>query len=399
VKFELKIAARYARARRKSLARFTSAVAVAGIAAGVASLITAQALARGFADQMRDKILANTPHISVYARQEGAAIENWRAAKAEIEKTENARTVEPTAFANALVVGKDATSYATLKVQSPASTAKEFNSDISKSAAVSTADFPPLRIGARLAEKLNLEIGDRLEIVTLDDAGAPRRNLFTVAGVFRTGFYDYDAAWISVSPEDFARVQGEAEFAPQILSVSVADVYDAGETAREIRALLGDDFKTIDWQEANEPLFAALSLERRFALAVISLIIFIAALNITATLALLVNERRFDIAILRTCGARARSLVLIFLFEGLFLGFAGIFAGVIMGLLACFLGNAFKIVRLSAEVYALDSVPFHADFTNVALIVFTSLALCLIATVFPALKASRTRPLELLRAQ
>lgn len=406
--FELKLALHNARARRKSLARFTSLVAIVGIAAGVASLIIAQSLARGFADEMRDKILANTAHITVFSNEEGAKIPNWRAAKHSIENTENVRAVEPTTYANALIAGKEATSYAILRVKKEVGNPR-VGKGVSSNAESKTEeqmpndenrpDIPHLKIGARLAEKLNLSVGDQAEIITLESGSAPQRTGARVGGIFRTGLYDYDSSWIYISPEDFARLENEREFTPTVLSVAVEDVFKASETAEKIRARLGGDFKVVDWREANEPLFAALSLEKKFALAVISLIIFIAALNITATLALLVNERKFDIAILRTCGASSASLVLIFLFEGLFLGCIGIFAGVVLGLLACFAGNKFKVVGLSAEVYALDSIPFHPNFTDIAPVICIAFALCLIATVYPAFKASRVKPLENLRSQ
>lgn len=386
MKFELKLALRNARARRKSLARFTSLVAIVGIAAGVASLIVAQALANGFADEMRDKILANTPHISVSAN-DGAEISDWRAAKTAVEKIENARVVLPTAYANALVAGKDATSYATLRAVENSNLETRNSGEIE------------ISLGARLAEKINLNAGDAAEIITSDNQTSPQKTIARVADTFQTGLYDYDSTWINISPENFARLQSKREFTPTVLSVSVEDIYKADETAARMRELLGENFTIVDWQQANQPLFAALALERRFAFAVISLIIFIAALNIAATLALLVDERRFEIAILMTCGARRASLVLIFLFEGLFLGFAGIASGVVLGLLACALGNEFKIISLSAEVYALDSIPFHADFVSVSLTVFAAFVLCLTATVYPAYKASRVKPLENLRTR
>lgn len=390
--FELKLARRYFLARRKSLARFTSAVAVVGIAAGVASLIVAQSLARGFSDEMREKILANTAHITIFSKDDGE-IQNWSVAKSAIEKLENVREVSPTTYANAIVVGENLTSYAILRVQSPKSKVQSPNQ-------IQEQTSPnEISIGARLAEKLDLKIGDRAEIITLENQSSPTRNVFDVKDIFQTGLYEYDATWIYISPEIFARLKNEEKFTPTVLSISLRDIYNAPETANEIRARLGENFKVVDWREANEPLFAALSLEREVALAIISLIIFIAALNITTTLALLINERRFDIAILRTCGARARSLILIFLFEGLILGFLGIFSGVVFGLLACFLGNRFKIISLPAEVYSLSSIPFHVDAANILLIIFAAFALCLIAAVYPAFKASRIKPLENLRTR
>lgn len=402
--FELKLAWRYFRARRKSLARFTSVVAITGIAAGVASLIIAQSLARGFADEMRDKILANTAHITIFSA-DGADILNWREATEKIEKIENVAEVSPTTYANTVIAGESATSYAILRVQS-------LRSKIQSQAEIQDSKFKiqnsllenrtpttEISLGVRLAEKLQLKIGDRAEILTFENQDSPKRAFLRVGDVFQTGLYEYDSTWIRISPETFAYLAGKSEFTPQILSVSVRDIYKASETAAQIRAALGENFKVVDWREANQPLFAALSLERKFALAVISLIIFIATLNITTTLALLVNERKFDIAILRTCGARTRSLILIFLLEGLFLGFAGIFSGVVLGLLGCFAGNRFKIVSLSAEVYSLNSIPFHPNLLNILLIIFIAFALCLAATAYPAFRASRVKPLENLRTQ
>ncbi|HXG86364.1 MAG TPA: ABC transporter permease [Pyrinomonadaceae bacterium] len=396
--FELKLAWKYFRARRKSLARFTSFVAIIGIAAGVASLIIAQSLARGFADEMRGKILANTAHITIFS-SDGLEIANWREIREQLENTEKVGEVSATTYANAIVIGDAATSYAILRVRN---SSQQSAVSSQQSERPKTEDRKPaaeISVGVRLAEKLNLKTGDKAEIVTLENQDAPKRTFLRVKDVFQTGLYEYDSTWIYTSPETFAYLTGKKEFTPTILSVSVRDIYKANETADKIRASLGNDFKVVDWQEANQPLFAALSLERKFAFAVISLIIFIAALNITTTLALLVNERKFDIAILRTCGARARSLIFIFLYEGLFLGFIGIVSGVILGLLACFLGNRFKIVSLSAEVYSLNYIPFHPSLTNILFIILIAFALCLTATIYPAFRASRVKPLENLRTQ
>lgn len=392
--FELKLALKYFRARRKSLARFTSAVAVVGIAVGVASLIIAQALARGFQDEMRDKILANTAHISIFLK-DSAEIADWPEIKANLQGIENVREVAPTAFENALLIGASETSYAILKVQS---SGEDGNPRVSKGTENSTLILQGanVAIGARLAEKLNLKPGDAAEIVTL--AGqTPTR--VRVAETFATGLYEYDSTWIYVAPENYARLNGRAVFTPTVLSVSVTDIYKADETAHSVQEKLGETFRVVSWQEANRPLFAALSLERKVSLAIISLIIFIAALNITTTLALLVNERKLDIAILRTCGARTRSLILIFLLEGVLTGVSGIFFGVILGLLACLAGNYFKIVSLSAEVYSLIYIPLRPTAPNILLIILIAFVLCSVAAAYPAWRASRVKPLENLRNQ
>ena len=376
--FEFKIAFRYFRSRRHNLARFTAVVAVIGIAAGVAALILANALAKGFADEMQNKILANTAHISILAA-DGAEIDDWQTINEKLSAIENVEKIAPTTYENALLIGETETSYAILKVQN--------SSNVSGSS---------VAVGSRLADKLNLKIGDAAEVATIENQTPTR---VKVAEIFQTGLYDYDATWIYIAPENYARLHRRNAFTPTVLSISVADIYRAGETANVIRRNLSDRFKVVDWQEANQPLFAALSLERKVALAIISLIIFIAALNITTTLALLVNERRLDIAVLRTCGAKAKSLIMVFLIEGLFLGFIGIFFGVVFGLLGCLAGNYFKLISLSAEVYSLNHISFAPTLSNVALIMLAAFFLCLLATVYPALRASKIKPLENLRRQ
>lgn len=378
--FELKLALKYFRAKRKSLARFTSLVAILGIAVGVASLIIAQSLAKGFQDEMRDKILANSPHISIFMK-DGTAISDWQNIKKTLESVENIKHIEPTAFEHALLVGETETSYAVIKVQN-------LNSNLQSKTQI--------RVGAKLAEKLNLKIGDSAEILTLESETPTR---VKVAEIFETGLFEYDSTWVSISPELFAYLREKPIFTPTFLSVSLQNIYESEKTAQNIRANLGENFKIIDWKEANKPLFAALSLEKKASVFVISLIVFIAVLNITTTLSLLVNERKSDIAILRTCGAKTQSLLKVFLFEGLFLGMIGIFLGVFLGLTACFLGNYFKVVNISADVYSLNYIPFHSELADILITVSIAFVLCLLATVYPAFRASRIKPLENLRNQ
>jgi len=378
----LKLAFRYFRTRRKSLARFTTFAAIVGIAAGVASLIIANALAKGFADEMRDKILANTAHIAVSMKDGGEILDAVQISE-KLKQLENVESISPTTFTNSIIIGEQSVTYSIL---------------IAKNQKPKIKDRISISLGEKLAEKIGAKIGDEIELVTLKNRTEPKRSNVFVGEVFSTGIYDYDSTWIYASAEDFALINDEKVFEPTILSVSVGDIYRTNETAEKIKAILGGSFQIIDWQKANQPLFAALSLERKVSLAIISLIIFIAALNITTTLALLVNERRFDIAILRTCGAKAKILISIFLFEGILIGVIGIIFGLVFGLSICFLGNHFRIVSLPEQVYSLSYIPFHVEFSNVFFIALTALFICLLATVYPAFRASRIKPLDNLRA-
>lgn len=393
--YEFKLALKYFRARRKSLARFTAILAVVGITAGVASLIVAQGLARGFQSEMQHKILANTSHITLY-KNDGAEIKNWQTLVESLKKLENVRQAAPTSYENALIVNQGITGYAVLRV-----VGKEKTETKTEAAFRNPHSAITIAVGAELAEKTNLKIGDEAEIIipTSQNEFAPKTAKVVVGDVFRTGLFDYDSTWIYISLESLAAIAQRPNFAPSVLSISVSDVYRANETAAKLREILPPDFKIIDWQEANQPLFAALSLEKKVALAIISLIIFIAALNITTTLALLVNERRFDIAILRVCGAQTKSLLAIFFIEGLFLGFGGLLFGLILGLLICFTGNYFKIISLPTEVYSLNYVPLIPNLNDVLIIVGTTFFLILLATIYPAWKAAKIKPLENLRNQ
>lgn len=256
-----------------------------------------------------------------------------------------------------------------------------------------------IEMGAALAEKSHLKTGDEAEIVvpTEADGFSPKKIRARVRSVFRTGIYDYDAAWIRLAPADLARVTESQTFAPTVLSVAVSEPDSASETAQRMRERLSADFKIIDWREANQPLFAALDLEKKVALAIVALITIIAALNITTTLALLVQERTLDIAVLRTCGARAKSLVSIFLLEGIFLGATGTLLGVILGLALCFIFNYFNLISLPPDVYAVSSVRLIPNFADIGLTVFAALILSFAATAYPAWRASKIKPLDNLR--
>jgi lipoprotein-releasing system permease protein len=382
VRYELKLALVYFFAKRKSLVRFTSVIAIIGITAGVASLIFAQALARGFQEEMRDKILANTAHITIF-RKDGFPIKNYQDISANLERLENINLISPTTYESAILIGSKNNSYAVLRTTNDQKFPAEDKIEIS--------------IGAELADKTGLQIGDEAEILVSDNNSA-KNSTVHVSDIFRTGLYEYDSSWIYLSPEDYAKIFNRQIFSPTVLSVSVTDIYKVKSTSELIRSHISDEFKIVDWQEANQPLFAALSLEKKVSLAIISLIIFIAVLNITTTLAMLVNERKLDIAVLRTCGATTRSLLSIFLLEGIFLGTAGSFFGVVLGFIGSYTANYFKFIRLDSAVYSLDFIPLRPQFTDILLIIAIALLLSLSATIYPAWKAAKIKPLENLRS-
>jgi lipoprotein-releasing system permease protein len=281
-------------------------------------------------------------------------------------------------------------------------------------------EAPPAIVGAELADRLGLQVGSIAEIAWANLASDPsnsppkvirvgRQKIFDlvtgrearpvstrqvrIVGVFRSGLYEYDSTWLYLPLETVTSFSGSAHSA-QAISVEVTNIYDAARVAATLRARLGDEFTTIDWQQANQPLFAALALERRMVALVIALIILIATLNITTTLVLLVAERRREIAILAAMGARRGSITGIFLIEGAIIGAAGTVAGSALGLFACALGNHYQIISLPSAVYSINAVPFHAQALDVIVSMLVAFGLSVLATIYPARAAARLRPAE-----
>ncbi|MDQ3256657.1 MAG: FtsX-like permease family protein, partial [Acidobacteriota bacterium] len=259
-------------------------------------------------------------------------------------------------------------------------------------------------IGAELAARAGLDrVGDEGLLITGERTPeppglAPRARRVRVAGIFRSGLYDYDATWVYVPLGAAARGDDTAsEPEASALSVEVADIYATDAVAARVRRIVGDRWTIVDWREANRPLFAALELERRTVALIITLIMIVAALSITTTLVLLVVERRGDIAILGAMGAEARGVMLIFVAEGAVIGVCGALVGVALGLAVCFVGDHFELVRLPADVYSISFVPLRPTPRDVFVPALVACAVCLLATIYPARAAARVRPAEALR--
>jgi lipoprotein-releasing system permease protein len=217
-----------------------------------------------------------------------------------------------------------------------------------------------------------------------------------VAGLFRSGLFEYDSTWIYLSLDTAAALSGQ-QHAASVISVQVGNIYDVKQTAAKVRQSLGSSYTTVDWQDANRPLFTALALERRIGMVIIALIILIAALNITTTLILVVMERRRDIAILNAIGASGRNIMSIFVIQGAIVGAIGAVIGVLLGVIATVIANRYQLISLPADVYSISNVPLHPTFRDMALAALVAVALSIIATIYPARAAAAIRPAEMLR--
>jgi lipoprotein-releasing system permease protein len=409
--YELFLALRHLRSRQKRrLARVTALIAVVGIAVGVAALIVALALANGFRDEMRDKILRGTAHLTVM-RSDGRSMPDYNEVAGRIASVPGVVSASGTTYDGAVVIGPRGSAYAVLRgIDANSITAR---AEMSRSLVAGSADhffdspqtqsqdqeYPAAMLGAELATRTGLNQGDIAEIITADSRSLSsngKSHRIRVAGIFRSGLFEYDSTWIYV-PLETAAVFSRDAHAASVISVQVNNIYEVKQTAARVKQVLGDSYTTLDWQEANRPLFTALALERRIGVIIIALIILIAALNITTTLILVVMERRRDIAILNTMGATSRSIMSIFVIEGAIVGVLGAVLGVTLGAISIAIANHYHLISLPADVYSISNVPLNLRPGDMTLAALVALVLSIVATIYPARAAARIRPAEMLR--
>ena len=258
---------------------------------------------------------------------------------------------------------------------------------------------PQAVVGGDLANRLGLRVGDVFQIIpagsTANSTNLQTRRL-RVSGVFRSGLFEYDSTWVYLPLETVTALTGDNHSA-SIISVQVRDIDDVKRTSEEIKKTLGASYNTIDWQQANQPLFTALAVERRMGLLIIGLIIAIAALNITTMLILVVIERRRDIAILNALGAMRKAIMLIFIMVGAAVGAIGALSGIVIGLVACAIANHYKLVSLPADVYSISHVPLNLRFNEILFTGLIAFGLSVLATLYPARAAAKMRSVETLR--
>jgi lipoprotein-releasing system permease protein len=404
--YEVFLAFRYLRSSHKRrLARVTAVAAVAGIAMGVAALIIALALSNGFRDEMREKILQGTAHLNVL-RTDGRPISDYHNVANHVRRIEGVVSASATTYDGAVVRGPKGTAYAVLRgIESTAAESAALKQWLHSGSvdgilgSLAATSEPQAAIGTELSNRLGLATGDFLYVIPAG-ANSSETNLTSrrlrVAGIFRSGLFEYDSTWVYLPLATATTFAGETHSA-SIVSVQVNNADDVKRISGQVKNTLGSDYNTIDWQDANRPLFSALALERRMGLFIIALIIAIAALNITSMLILVVVERRRDIAVLSALGAKRTGVMLVFMIEGAVVGAVGALIGVAIGLIACAVGNHYKLVSLPADVYSISNVPLNVRLSETVLAALLAFLLSVLATVYPARTASRMRPVETLR--
>jgi lipoprotein-releasing system permease protein len=432
MRFELFIAARYLRAkRRQAVVGVITAISVIGVAAGVASLIIALAITNGMRRDLQDRLVGSTSHVDLM-RVAADGIRDWRPLLARLRKVPHVTAAAPGLYGQVLisrgarsggglikgVIPKDEETIGDL-LQSivkgsaaalepaPAENGRaSLDAHISEPRygapdSVAAQPVPPIVIGQDLAETLGAEVGDTVLVTSpqgeLTPLGlVPKYQRYALVGIFKSGFYQYDSSYAFTRLADAQRLFSEPDLI-SVISFKVDDLYHADRVGRAIEEAAGPGFQTTNWMEQNRELFRALKLEQVVTRIVLALIVCVAALNILIALTMMVMEKTRDIAVLMSFGVRAEQVRRIFLLQGLLISVIGTALGLIGGYTLSWLGGHYRFIHLDASVYSIDYLPFAPKILDALIVAGVSLGVSLIATLYPSRSAARVLPAEALR--
>jgi lipoprotein-releasing system permease protein len=412
MRFELFVAVRYLRAkRRQAVVGVITVISIVGVAAGVASLIIALAITNGMRRDLQDRLLGSTAHVQLM-RVASDGIRDWRSLTARLQQLPHVKAAAPGLYEQVLISRGARSGGALIEgiIPQQEQRVSDLLSNVTLGSAAAldpqpggSADQapPPIVIGHDLADTIDAEVGSTVLITSpqgeLTPLGLiPKFQRYRVAGIFHTGFYQYDSTMAFTRLADAQRLFGEPDVV-SIISFKVDDLYRADQIGRAIEQAAGPGFLTTNWMEQNRPLFRALQLEQIVTFIVIGLIVCVAALNILTALTMMVMEKTRDIAVLMSFGVKPSQIRTVFLLQGLLIGFTGTLLGLIAGYSLSWIGGHYHFIHLSAEVYSIDYLPFAARWTDGVIVAAVSLAVSLLATLYPSHSAARVLPAEALR--
>jgi len=403
--FELHIALRYLLAKRKqAFISVISLISTLGVTVGVMALVIALALMTGLQGEIRDRILGANPHIYVWKT---SGIADHRAESDRLRQLPHVVGAAPAILGKAMVSSVRNPDFVNLTGIDPALEASV--SDLKSALQTGTLDaLNPsgddsaggILLGKDLARNLGVAVGDSVSVVTpegtLSPMGMiPRARRLRVAGTFSLGLYELDTSTGFVALDVAKRLFGKEQ--ADLIQLRVDDILAAPEIARSITTRLGDQYLATDWTEMNRSFFQALALEKIAMSLTIGLIMIVAALNIVASLILLVMEKHRDIAILKTMGANARSVTAIFVMQGVIIGIIGTAVGATAGYVLASILDRYKLIKIPMDVYQVSHVPFKVLPFDLAMVVLAAVLVCLVATIYPSRQAARLDPAQALR--
>jgi lipoprotein-releasing system permease protein len=444
MRFELFIATRYLRAkRRQAFIGIITGISIVGVAAGVASLIVALAINNGFRQDLQERLIGSTSHISLL-RVADDGIKEWPALLDRLSKQPHVVAAAPAIFEQVLIsrgprargavlkgmipaderkVGdllntiKEGSAAALEETSPPAENLSEAETQKNPAATNSTptddspdslagvharlAAMPPIILGKDMADNLGASVGSVVLVTSpqgeLTPFGmVPKYSRFRVVGIFNSGFYDYDSSWAFTRLSDAQRLFGLGDLI-SVIEFKVDDIDKADVVSRQLEDAAGKGFMTTNWKEQNQALFHALNMERLVTYITVGLIVFVAALNILISLIMMVMEKTKDIAVLISLGTRTSQVRKIFIAQGVLIGVIGTAIGLFLGYAISYAGGHYHLISLSPEVYSIDYVPFAPRLKDGLWVVLVSVGVSFIATLYPSWSAGRTLPAEALR--
>jgi lipoprotein-releasing system permease protein len=442
MRFELFIASRYLRAkRRQAFIGIITGISILGVTAGVASLVVALAINNGFRQDLQQRLLGSTSHISLQ-RVADDGIRDWPVLMDRLSKQPHVVAAAPAIFEQVLISRGPRARGAVLKGMIPryerkvgdllnsvkegsaegleegphtqAESAPESKAAGEGARATQTespdsivgvhtrvAGMPPIVLGKDMADNLGAAVGSVVLVTSpqgeLTPFGmVPKYSRFRVVGIFNSGFFDYDSSWAFARLSDAQQLFGLGDLI-SVMEFKVDDIYQADQISRQLEDAAGKGFMATNWMEQNKALFRALRLERVVTFITIGLIVFVAALNILISLIMLVMEKTKDIAVLMSMGTKRAQVRNVFIAQGVLIGVIGTVIGLVLGYAISYAGGHYHVISLSPEVYSIDYVPFAPRVVDGLLVALVSIGVSLVATLYPSWSASRILPAEALR--
>ena len=407
------IARRYLASRKRGrLLSLITWIALGGVTVGVTALIVVIAVMTGMQQDLREKILGSTPHVLVLEQGTALRMNSWQDVLDTVLSVPEVVTASPFVLSQVTIrrQGQDyaqaADLYGVSTEDLPGSVTameEQIRSGV-HSLRTPPSGLAPILMGSGLAGRLQVFSGDTLVVVSMEHLRpdlfgglTPTLRMFEVTGTFTTGMYDYDTKNLYTT---IAAAQDLLGLAPDVASgigVRTADADRAGPVGEELQRRLGFPYFVESWITTNNALFSALKLEKLVMGLILFLIVLVAALNIVSTLVMVVSDRTREIGILKAMGMTRNAILRVFVLQGVWIGLIGTGLGALFGVLVCWLLATYEIIKIPPDVYFVDHLPIRLEVTDVLLIVAASMAVAVVATIYPALQAARLQPVEAIR--
>jgi lipoprotein-releasing system permease protein len=410
---ELSIAWRYLRSRRGSkLLSFISVIAIVGVVVGVSALIVVMGVMNGLQRDLREKILIGSPDIRVLSFGADMRIDDWQSVLKRVQAEPGVVAAGPFVMTQCLVNAGHSYMEGGYVVGLPPQTrdAPEVT-DIRKRATIGDFRFASadgagrgIALGKLVAGRLNAFVGDTVTLVCLGKGEinavtgqpVPLTMRFEVTGVFDTGMYEYDNAYMYVALPVAQELAGLGDGVTGI-EVRTRNRWDAKEVGDELAKKLQFPYRTVDWQEQNKSLFQALKLEKLGMGLILLLIVLVAAFNIVSNLTMVVTDKTREIGILKAMGMTSRSVRRVFFAQGFVIGLVGTLLGVVLGIAASLALGKYQFIKLNPEIYFIDHLPVATEAVDIVMTIVASIGIAALATLYPSMQAARLYPIEAIR--